>query len=66
MNDLFAALNLADGRTTKIFLEYSNSSLKTLKCTLKPEDQKNLDDCLRIKDFIVVGNDNFHKKIKNI
>ena len=66
MNDLFAALNLCDCRTTRTFLEYANSRLKTLKLALKPEEQKDLDDCLTIKDFIVVGSDNFHKKIKNI
>ena len=66
MNDLFAALNLCDCRINRIFMEYANTSLKTLKFALKPEEQKDINDCLTIKDFIVVGNDNFHQKIKDI
>ena len=66
INDLYNAFNLSDFRITRIFMEYANNELKDLKFSLNQKDQKSLDDSLTIKDFIVIGDNNFHNKIKTI
>ena len=66
MNDLYSAINVSEFRINKIFLEYANVRLKTFKLSLRPEEQKTLDESLTIKDFIVIGDNNFNKKIKGI
>ena len=66
MNDLYQALNLCDLRINKIFIEYSNNCLINAKSSLKEEDQKNLDESLAIKDFLIIGDKKFQQTIKNI
>lgn len=66
MNDLYQALNLCDLRINKIFIEYTINKLVNTKWTLKEEDQKNLIESLKIKDFLVIGDKDFEQKIKNI
>ena len=66
MNDLNSALSLSDVRIKKIFLCYTNSCLKNQKLTLNENDQKILDDSLTIKNFIVVGDNDFNNKISSI
>ena len=66
MNDLYCAFNTSDFRTSRIFLSYANNKLKNYKTLLNEKDQKIIDETLTIKDFIIVGDNNFHNKIKQI
>ena len=66
VNDLYCAFNLSDYRTCRIFLGYANDKLKEKKMSLSPEEQKMLDDSLTVKDFIIIGDAEFYKKIKTI
>ena len=67
INDLYSAFNTSDFRTARIFLSYANNKLlDEKKSPLNKEDQIIIDETLTIKDFIIVGDNNFHNKIKQI
>ena len=65
-NNLCLAFSFCDFRPTRIFLEYADTCSKDFKLYLNKEDQKNLDESLTIKDFLVIGDKYFHEKIQNI
>ena len=65
-NNLCLAFSFCDFRPTRIFLEYADTCFKDFKLYLNKEDQKNIDESLTIKDFLVIGDKYFHEKIQNI
>ena len=64
-NDLYSAFNYSDYRICRIFLQYGIEFENNKKFTLSEEVQKTFDNSLTIKDFIVIGDNNFYNKINN-